>query len=493
MTLESKLEKANRFVAENKDNVVTDYRHHYHVMAPIGWVNDPNGFVFYKGEYHLFFQHYPYDSSWGPMHWGHVKSKDLVHWEELPIALAPDQPYDKDGCFSGSAIEKDGKLYLMYTGHVVEENVVYQRQCIAVSEDGIHFEKSNQNPVIGETLLGENGSIHDFRDPKVFIHKETYYSVIATKTETNHGRILLFSSKDLIDWQFYSVMLEGDDQQGIMWECPDFFTLDGKDVLIMSPIQIPKRGYEFHNISSTIAFIGKMDWENGKFLVENDHEIDGGLDFYAPQTLEDDQGRRIMIAWMQMWDRTLPTHNLGHKWSGAMTLPRQLQVEKNCLVQKPVEFVYETITLDQEISEQVVADTKVIMTDIFNDNSYLSFKAVLKEASSFDMQLAKNDTSALMLSYQKEQQLLTLSRKNFGHAITGNEDPVLVSRSMIVPLIDQQLTFELFRDTSSLEVFVNETQSMTLTFYEAQKGQDVVFESQGATRLTHIKVGHLLV
>ena len=109
------------------------------------------------------------------------------------------------------------------------------------------------------------------------------------------------------------------------------------------------------------------------------------------------------------------------------------------------------------------------------------------------MQLAKNDESALVLSYQKEQQLLTLSRENFGHEIIGNEEPVLVSRSMIVPAIDQQIALELFRDTSSLEVFVNKAQSMTLTFYEMQKGQDVVFKSQGTTCLTHIKKGHLLV
>ena len=422
MTLESKLEKANRFIAENKDTVVSDYRHHY----------------------------------------------------------------------PGSAIEKDGKLYLVYTGHVVEEDVVYQRQCIAVSEDGIHFEKSHQNPVIEETILGKNSTIHDFRDPKVFVHDGMYYSVVATKSESNHGRILLFSSRNLIDWQFYSVMLAGDDQQGIMWECPDFFTLDGKDVLIMSPIQIPKRGYEFHNISSTIAFIGKMNWDSGKFQIENNHEIDGGLDFYAPQTLEDDQGRRIMIAWMQMWDRTLPTHTLGHKWSGAMTLPRQLRVEKNHLVQKPVELVYETIAIDHEISELSVSE-EVVLTEEFNENVYLKFEADFSESTSFKMQLAKNAESALVLSYEKDEQLLTLSRENLGYAIIGNEDPVLFSRSMVVPLVDQQIVLELFRDTSSLEVFVNETQSMTMTFYEKQKGRDVVVNSQGTTRLSHIKEGHLLV
>jgi beta-fructofuranosidase len=137
----------------------------------------------------------------------------------------------------------------MYTGHVVEDDVVTQTQCIAVSDDGINFEKLASNPVIGAELLGDEGSIHDFRDPKVFQHEGTYYSVVATKTNDNRGKIVLFSSEDLNEWSFFSVLLEGTKEQGIMWECPDFFTLDGKDVLIMSPIQIKRQGHEYHNIN----------------------------------------------------------------------------------------------------------------------------------------------------------------------------------------------------------------------------------------------------
>lgn len=135
-----KLLKANEFIEKNAQTVNQEYRNKFHLMAPIGWMNDPNGFVYYQEEYHLFYQYYPYDSIWGPMHWGHAKSKDLIHWEHLPVALAPGESYDKEGCFSGSAIEKDGKLYLIYTGHNVVEGQVRQVQCLAVSEDGIHFE-----------------------------------------------------------------------------------------------------------------------------------------------------------------------------------------------------------------------------------------------------------------------------------------------------------------------------------------------------------------
>lgn len=487
------LEAADKFVADNRENVITDYRHHYHMMAPVGWMNDPNGFVFYKGEYHLFFQYYPYDSSWGPMHWGHMKSKDLIHWEELPTALAPDQPYDKDGCFSGSAIEKDGLLYLMYTGHVVEDGNVRQTQCIAVSEDGVNFKKIKQNPVIAEEGLGSNGKIADFRDPKAFYRDGSYWIVIPTKTDDNRGRILLYKSKDLISWEFYSVLLEGNESQGIMWECPDLFHIDGKDVLIMSPIQIPKRGYEFHNISSTLAFIGKVDWDTGKFEVENEHEIDAGFDFYAPQTLVDDQDRRIMTAWMQMWDRTLPTHDLGHLWAGAMTLPRVLSVKDSYLVQKPVPQVYENLKITKREEEVVVKDSAVSFEDTVEDNMYIAFTADLSNSEEFSLRFSVDEESELIMEYQKNEGILSIDREHFGYDIKGNEEPQLVKRSLLVPLEDNKIKLELFRDTSSLEVFINDRQTMSTTFYEIEKSRNLNFTSKGTTRIEDLKLGHIIV
>lgn len=257
------LDRAREYISKKRKSVNETFRNNFHLMPPVGWMNDPNGFVYYDGEYHLFYQFYPYDSKWGPMHWGHSKTKDFIHWEELPTALAPDETYDKDGCFSGSAIEKDGKLYLMYTGHVVENGKVTQTQCVAVSEDGVHFTKHKANPVIGKNEIGEYGLIQDFRDPKVIEKDGVYYSVVASKTADERGLILLYKSSDLIDWTFYSVLLEGKPEQGVMWECPDLFYLDGKDVLIMSPIQMTPQGIEYHNTSSTAVFIGEMDWEKG--------------------------------------------------------------------------------------------------------------------------------------------------------------------------------------------------------------------------------------
>lgn len=468
------ISKANQFIETKKAEVNPRYRNKYHVMAPTGWINDPNGFVYYQGEYHLFYQFYPYDSVWGPMHWGHVKSKDLIHWEDLPVALAPSEDYDRDGCFSGSAIEKEGKLYLLYTGHVVEGDSTRQVQCIAVSEDGIHFEKSPANPVIAEAQVAGVSDTVDFRDPKVFFQNDRYYTVVAAKTADNRGQILLFESPDLLSWSFTSVLLEGTKEQGIMWECPDLFSLDGKDVLIISPIQMQSQGVNYQNTSSSVAFIGTVDWQTGHFQVENYHEIDHGLDFYAPQTCQG-ADRRIMIAWMQMWGRTFPTHDLGHHWAGAMTLPRELRVNNLRLEQRPVREIYQSMGQPKDWGRQVVSADGVTLSACLPPQGYLKLQVNLAETQKLTLLYGQDET--LELEYDRSSGLFTVDRADFGYPIQGDEKPVLTARSIF--LGDQEtLEIEIFRDTSSLELFVNGT-ALTTTFYEKHQNQDLWLQATG--------------
>ena len=174
------------------------YRLNYHLMAKSGWINDPNGLSYFKGYYHIFYQYYPYDSEWGPMHWGHARSKDLVHWETLPVALTPGE--SEDGCFSGSAIEYDGKLWLIYTGHhytdPTDQEQFYEDQNLAYSTDGIHFKKYEGNPVLRTPV----GNTKHFRDPKVWQDSDNFYMVLGSQEENGLGRALLYRSKNLIDW-----------------------------------------------------------------------------------------------------------------------------------------------------------------------------------------------------------------------------------------------------------------------------------------------------
>jgi beta-fructofuranosidase len=488
----NEIEKANTFIKEHKHQANPMYRNHYHLMAPIGWINDPNGFIFFKEEYHLFYQYYPYDSIWGPMHWGHAKSKDLIHWEDLPVALAPSESYDADGCFSGTAIEKDGKLYLFYTGHVENSLIKREVQCFAVSEDGIHFEKSAANPIIDESHIKDIATCEDFRDPKIFERNGVFYMLVATKTAESCGQILLFESQNFEDWSFKSVFLEGKPNQGVMWECPDYFQLSGKDVLLLSPIQMNAQGNQYKNRSSTVAFIGKVDWEHGKLTVENYHEIDGGLDFYAPQTCQNAQGQRFLIAWMQMWDRNMPTNELKHGWAGSMSLPRELYIENNYLKQKPIAFADDLLKLKKSISKRQLLQDTTLEADISN-NYYVDLTIDVMEAEKITLNCGKRNGASIQLTYDVAKSLLSINREEIGHFIEGVETPVLNTRELVVQLEHNKLGLTIYGDTSSIEVFTSTGQAMTTTFFEESGVNLIELKTKGTCLIEKMDVFDIIV
>ena len=466
--------EANNFIEQNRSKVNETYRNKFHLMAPVGWMNDPNGFIYFRGQYHLFYQFYPYDSIWGPMHWGHSVSDDGVSWKELPTALAPDQPYDKDGCFSGTAYVEDDVLYLMYTGHVVTDGKAKQVQCIAKSSDGIVFEKSDANPLIYEKHIEGICSIEDFRDPKLFKREDVYYSIVAAKTFDNRGQFIIFQSSDLITWSKGSVFLEGNEEHGVMWECPDYFELDGKDVIIMSPIQMKSQGNKFTNISSTLAMVGTVDWDQLKFNLEYTDEIDGGQDFYAPQSVLNSKGERMMIAWMQMWDRNIVPNTEGHLWSGSMTLPRVINIENGKFVQRPIEGIYNHLNIE-------TLNLKSPMT-ITKDLNYLKINT---DVTNFDIKLVCDDEEFVELSLSGGY--LKLGREFAGHKIVGSEGEDYTSRTLEVGTGNLEL--EIFIDTSSIEVFVNEDDTMTTTFYKKKENRHTLIS--GLTPDSTIKLGTL--
>ena len=212
--MQQKIEKAQRWIDCGKQ-VVKDgnMRQHYHFMAQAGWINDPNGLIYFKGKYHFFYQCNPYEGFWGSIYWGHAVSDDMLHWEYLPLALAPSEVYDehpRGGCFSGSAIEHDGRLFLMYTAAANEGRGVEQTQCIAYSKDGIHFEKYHGNPVL---TAPEGIEANQFRDPKVWKHEDTYYMVCGASRD-GKGQALLYQSKDMLHWTFFNVLAESRGEWG---------------------------------------------------------------------------------------------------------------------------------------------------------------------------------------------------------------------------------------------------------------------------------------
>jgi len=420
------------------------YRLGYHVAAKAGWINDPNGFVFFKGYYHIFYQHHPYSAEWGPMHWGHARSKDLVHWETLPIALTPGDVEDADGCFSGSAVVKDDKLYLIYTGHHYypgddDPEHFWQNQNLAFSEDGVHFTKYAHNPIIA---AAPTDNTQHFRDPKVWYQNGDWYLILGSQCQTNGlGRVLTYRSHDLIDWTYLGPITQSHDRQteGYMWECPDFFRLGDQDVLLMSPQGITPKGYRFRNQNETGYLLGHFSYAANKFERGDFQELDHGHDFYATQTTLVPDGRRLVMGWMDMWGSQMPEQADG--WAGALTFPRELTLKHDRLLMNPVAEL-EQLRLGAADAAMVTVDGAKTVTP--NGNH---FEALINfdqaNASGIELVTAAGQT-LLQVRYEQAKHQVVLKRP-------GDDG----TRVAVIPATEQ-LKYHLLVDTSSAELFVND-------------------------------------
>lgn len=461
----------------------SQYRLTYHLMGEYGWINDPNGFIQYKDSYHVFYQHHPYDSAWGPMYWGHAESCDLIRWRHLPLALAPGREYDRDGCFSGSAMEVDDRLILMYTGHVHIETgndkVYKQTQCLASSQDGIAFEKAESNPVIDSRQLPEEASKKDFRDPKVFERDGCYYAVIGSEGGQGNGQVLLYRSENLKIWEFVGIPAKSDGTMGRAWECPDLFRIQDKDVLMLSPQYLKARGNDFHNLHSSIYMIGDLDIEKGTFDYTDFLPVDYGFDFYAPQTTLDSKGRRLMIAWMDMWETPMPTQINGDQWAGAMTLPREIFVVGDSLYFKPVEEIQSYRKNEFAIQNCYLDGEEAI--DTYGDCYELEVCFDAKQAVAFGLKLRVGGNEETVLSYNTVEKLFRFNRGRSGIGPGGE-------RRTEIDLIDNRLDLQVFVDKCSVEVFINGGEKvMTGRIYPGREAVGITAFSKGECEIVSLR------
>ncbi|VDZ85479.1 glycoside hydrolase family 32 protein [Kluyvera intermedia] len=443
----------------------------YHLAARAGWMNDPNGLVWFDGWYHAFYQHHPYSTRWGPMHWGHARSKDLVHWEHLPVALAPEGPEDKDGCFSGSAVVDGDNLALIYTGHKFHgdsssDDNLYQVQCLATSRDGIHFERQGQ-------IIDTPAGLHHFRDPKVWREGETWYLIVGSRVGDT-GQVRLYRSDDLRLWQEDGILAEAQEGMGFMWECPDFFTLNGKRVLMFSPQGLAAEGYRNRNLFQSGYLIG--DWLPGQqFVAQSEFiELDRGHDFYAPQSFLTPDGRRIVIGWLDMWESPLPEQQDG--WAGMLSLPREIRLgADNRLRMTPAEEVavlrgsYYPL-LAQQLKNQsapVVEEAEAIELE-------LVWEMNTATAECYGLTLG----DGLRVFVDAQSQRLVLERRYPQFALEG-------SRSVPLPAGDR-LALRIFIDRSSVEVFVNDGDACLSSRIYPQETQRqlAIFASSGSATLS---------
>ena len=450
----------------------TRYYPKYHIAAPGGWINDPNGFCYFKGKYHLFYQYHPHSTQWGPMHWGHVVSDDLINWSHLPIALAPVDGCDRDGCFSGSAIEKDGQLYLFYTGHLntpEHPEGFRQVQNFAVGEDGVHFSKSLNNPVI---TVPEDEEIHraDFRDPKVWKNEETgkYYMVVGSRVPDNvAGQVLLFESDDLLDWKFKSIMARVAGNEGFMWECPNFANVEGHDILMMSPQGIKRELNKYMNVYQSGYFMGNFDYETGVFTRGEFELLDYGFDFYAPQITELPDGRTIMIAWADMWQSPMPEQEDG--WAGMMTVPREIHVKGGKIVTPPVKEL-EKLRTSKKVYEDLAMYKATKLDGVSGETGELILDIDLTETNEFEIYLraSEDKTQKTVISYNKALELFKVNRDESGAGVDGERECTIAPAD--------KMKLQIFLDRSSIEIFINDGEKvMSVRVYPETDSTDIVF------------------
>ena len=476
---------ARAFEEEAGKRIAPEERPQFHLTPRTGWMNDPNGFSFYNGEYHLFYQYNPYKNEWDDMHWGHAVSRDLLHWRYLPAALAPDDWYDASGCWSGSALTlPDGKHLLMYTGIRKSDpnsEDSLQVQCLALG-DGVNYEKIESNPVIDGDTLPEGLSPYNFRDPKIWREADgSYRCLIGCCDDAQRGRLLLYRSDDAMTWRFESVFIENDGRFGLMWECPDYFELDGKKLLLISPQFMLPEGFEYHNGNGNVCLIGETVDDGKHFVYTKDQAVDYGIDFYAAQTILTPDGRRVMIAWLQNWD-ACQNSKTGQPWYGQMCLPREIFLRNGRLCQRPIRELeqYRRNRVDYQ-NVTVQGDTTLYGIEGCCIELLLTIRPKDKEAlfQKFSLHFAENETYHSSINFRPHERIVKIDRK-----CSGSRRAIIHQRRCLVPNDNGELTMRVILDRNSVEVFLNDgDQVMSAVIMTEPLAQGISFHAIGEVEI----------
>ncbi len=475
---------ARRYEEDAGNRIAEMERPAFHLTPRAGWMNDPNGFCLYKGQYHLFYQYYPYASRWDSMHWGHAVSSDLLHWDYLPAALAPDRYYDQNGVFSGSAVElPDGRLLIMYTGVRIEDRSVHpyrdvQTQCLAVG-DGIDFEKDGRNPVIDENGLPAGGSRQDFRDPKLIrLPDGRFGALVSNRAADGSGQILLYVSTDAFTWTYEGVLAANHNRFGKMWECPDFFELDGQYVLLTSPQDMLPKGFEYQGGNGTLCLIGRYDETSHTFTEEKDQAVDYGIDFYAPQTVLTPDGRRVMIGWMQNWD-AVAVREEAAPWAGQMSLPRELHIRDGRLWQWPIREL-DALRQDKVQYEQVsVGSERLYLPGISGRCVDMEIRVRPKDPDAsygkFVIRFAEEGEICTSIRFRPSESTLKIDRK-----FSGSRRAVLHERRCFVENAKEELRMRIILDRYSCEIFIDGGRKvMSAALYTDPSAEKISFRADG--------------
>lgn len=437
------------------------FRPQFHFSPEKHWMNDPNGMVYYKGTYHLFYQYYPNDIVWGPMHWGHATSTDLIHWKHKKIALFP----DKLGLiFSGSAVidinntsglgtKENPAMVAIFTYHNMDiekaGKINTQSQGMAYSlDEGETWKKYDRNPII------KNPELKDFRDPKVFWNETTKeWNLVLVAGD----RAQFYTSKNLTDWALQSEFGKNIGAHGGVWECPDIFKLkvegseEEKWVLLISINPGAPNGG-----SGTQYFIGDYDGKTFRTNQKDIKWIDHGTDNYAGVTYNNTpDNKRIFIGWMSNWlyARNTPTKN----WRSAMTLPREILLSKidgdYTLKSNPIKQLKQQLVT--EYSKDLISIKKGTKIDFTYD--YLNQSSLRFNSRNQNLKLVfSNDLNdSLVIDYNSKQKIFSIDRKHSGIVDFEKTFGKDIHKTSVSNLITDAVDYQIILDWSSIEIFIN--------------------------------------
>ncbi|MDW8322006.1 MAG: glycoside hydrolase family 32 protein [Armatimonadota bacterium] len=456
-------------MSQLQNKLYTEHRPGYHFLPPAGWMNDPNGLIHFRGEYHLFYQHNPESAVPRNIVWGHAVSKDLVHWKHLPIALRPDKPYDKDGVWTGCMVDDEGTPTAVYTG------VHPEVQCIATSKDMLTWQKAPENPVIASPPPGLQ--VTGFRDPYVWRNREWWYAVVGSGIRDVGGAILLYRSRDLRRWEYLEPALVGEKAKtGEMWECPNLFPLGRKWVLWTSPLPLGR----------VIYFVGAF--RNGRLTPEYQGEMDLGGCFYAPQCFRDARGRRILFGWL--WENRPEKMSVEAGWAGVQSLPRQVSLSPDGrLLFEPVAELRQLRRERASLPAQTLrSGEEVALKSLTGDRWELRVEIQPQEAQQCGMRLVHtaDEGQVTTIAFSQAEGKLSIDRTRSSRY----EEVARDIRSAPFSLKDGEiLRLHVFVDRSVLEVYANGHTCLTSRIYPQGTGgyQPYLFAEGGSAQLTRIE------
>ena len=458
-----------------------------HLMPPVGWINDPNGLCQFNGEYHVFYQYSPLDPNASSIKvWGHYVSKDQIHWKQLEVPFFPDEEFDRNGVYSGSAFVEKNRMHIFYTGNVkkVENDdtgFAYSGReantVLVTSEDGVHF--SEKKLLMTNADYPKAYTCH-IRDPKVWKQCDKYYMIQGGRKKafpengadknakcTDYGTVLIFESEDLVHWSFFKDVTS-EKRFGYMWECPDYFTVDGQALLSLSPQGLAHEQYRYQNVYSSGYFLLDSDIVDSDSAVAVDterfFEWDMGFDFYAPQTFCDEKGRRILIGWAGIVDADYdnqPTVDMG--WQHALTLPREITWSAGKIHQNPLEE-FAALRGSEEIPEQISSTVSPV----------------------FELMLSQFDADCFIRVGSRED-AFTLSYKDgvLTFALCGDAGHGRKNRQVRMA---ELRNLRLIVDTSLVEIYANDGETViTSRFYFKDDRRDLEIHGAGKRSLWYLK------